>query len=74
MSLTIFGISKRSFQRDRKKSLYWLGHLGANYQRFLEAFLHIPPEKTVIFVPCAENFFSSGSRRERPFYECFCDN
>ena len=36
MSLTIFGISKSSFQRGRKRSLYWLGHLGAIYQRVLE--------------------------------------
>ena len=42
MSLTVFGISKSSFQRDQKKSLYWLGHLGAIYQRVLEKILKIP--------------------------------
>ena len=46
----------------RKRSLYWLGHLGAIYQRVYKNFLHIPPEKTFKFVPYAENFFSSGSR------------
>ena len=47
---------------DRKRSLYWLGHLGTIYQRFLENFLHIPPEKTADFAPCAKDFPSSGSR------------
>ena len=46
----------------RKRSLYWLGHLGTIYQRVLENFLHIPPEKTADFVPCAKDFPSSGSR------------
>ena len=39
MSLTIFGISKGKFQRFRKISLYWLGHLGAIYQRSGKHFL-----------------------------------
>ena len=51
----------------RKRSLYWLGHLGAIYQRVYKNFLHIPPEKTFKFVPYAENFFSSGSRWETLF-------
>ena len=67
MSLTVFGISKSSFQRDWKRSLYRLGHLGAIYQRVYKNFLHIPPEKTFKFVPYAENFFSSGSRWETLF-------
>ena len=58
---------KEKFSTGSKKSLYWLGHLGANYQRVLENFLHIPPEKTFTFAPCAEDFPSSGSRRETHF-------
>ena len=50
------------FNGSRKRSLYWLGHLGAIYQRVLEKFLHLPPEKTFRFVPSAGNFISSGSR------------
>ena len=46
----------------RKRSLYWLGHLGVIYQRVLENNLHIPPEKTFTFAPSTENFFSSDSR------------
>ena len=55
------------FNGIEKRSLYWLGHLGAIYQRVLENNLHIPPEKTFTFAPCTENFFSSGSRWERHF-------
>ena len=50
------------FNGIRKRSLYWLGYLGAIYQRVFENFLHIPPEKTVDFVPCAKDLSSSGSR------------
>ena len=51
------------FNGNEKRSLYWLGHLGAIYQRDLENFFHIPPEKTFTFAPCAEDFpASSGSR------------
>ena len=39
------------FNGDRKRSLYWLGHLGTIYQRVLENFLHIPPEKQLISHP-----------------------
>ena len=53
-----------------KRSLYWLGHLGAIYQRVLENNLHIPPEKTFTFAPCTKNFFSSGSRSDWHFGEC----
>lgn len=40
------------FNGSRKRSLYWLGHLGAIYQRVLENNLYIPPEKTFTFAPC----------------------
>ena len=49
------------FNGIEKRSLYWLGHLGAIYQRVLENNLHIPPEKTFRFVPGTGNFLSSGS-------------
>ena len=55
------------FNGIRKRSLYWLGHLGVIYQRVLENNLHIPPEKTFTFAPSTENFFSSDSRWERHF-------
>ena len=55
------------FNGIRKRSLYWLGHLEAIYQRVLENFLLIPPEKTFTFVPGAGNFLSSGSRWESHF-------
>lgn len=58
---------RANFNGIRKRSLYWLGHLGAIYQRFLENFLHIPPEKTFKFAPWSEDFCSSGSRRELHF-------
>ena len=58
------------FNRIRKRSLYWLGHLGAIYQRVLENNFHIPPEKTFRFVPGAGNFLSSGSRWKWRFGEC----
>ena len=50
------------FNEIRKRSLYWLGYLGTIYQQVFENFLHIPPEKTADFVPCAKDFPSSGSR------------
>ena len=60
------------FNGIRKRSLYWLGHLGANYQRVLEAFLHIPPEKTFTFAPCTEEFTFKWSRWETLFvHSCF---
>ena len=63
---------KEKFSTGSKKSLYWLGHLGANYQRFLEAFLHIPPEKTFTFAPCTEEFTFKWSRWETLFvHSCF---
>jgi hypothetical protein len=66
MSITIFGISEGGFQRSQKRSLYWLGHLEANYQRVLEKILknsHIPPEETLKFAPYLAYFFPvfSGS-------------
>ena len=42
---------------SKKRSLYWLGHLGAIYQRVLEKFLHIPPEKHSDSYPAQEIFF-----------------
>ena len=57
---------------SKKRSLYWLGYLGANYQRFLKAFLHIPPEKTFTFAPCTEEFTFKWSRWETLFvHSCF---
>ena len=55
--LSLFSEFQRAiFNGSRKRSLYWLGHLGVIYQRVLENNLHIPPEKTFIFVPCTEEF------------------
>ena len=62
-SLSLYSeFRKAIFNGIRKRSLYWLGYLGAIYQRIFENFLHIPPEKTADFVPCAKDFPSSGSR------------
>ena len=55
------------FNGIRKRSLYWLGHLGAIYQRVLENNFHIPPEKTFRFVPCTEEFPFKWSRWETLF-------
>ena len=67
-SLSLYSeFQKAIFNGDRKRFLYWLGHLEAIYQRVLENFLHIPPEKTFRFVPSAGNFLSSGSRWEKLF-------
>ena len=49
-------VQRTIFNGIRKRSLYWLGHLGAIYQRVLENNLHIPPEKTSTFVPYTEEF------------------
>jgi len=66
--LSLYSEFQRAFfNGGRKSSLYWLGHLGAIYQRVLENFLHIPPEKIFRFVPGAGNFLSSGSLRESHF-------
>ena len=46
------------FNGIEKRSLYWLGHLGAIYQRVLENNLHIPPEETFKFVPLLNIFFA----------------
>lgn len=74
MSLTIFGISKSRFQRKRKKIPLLVrtfrSDLSTVWKTLFENCSHIPPEKTVIFVPCAENFFSSGSRWGWRFGEC----
>ena len=61
MSLTIFGISKSSFQRGRKKTPLLVrtfrGELSTVCSTHFENCSHIPSEETVIFVPCAETFF-----------------
>ena len=51
------------FNGIRKRSLYWLGHLGVIYQRVLENNFHIPPEETFKFVPYLTYFLThfSGS-------------
>lgn len=58
------------FNGIRKRSLYWLGHLAPIIDGMANTFWnrpHIPPEKAFIFEPCAGDFLSSGSRRERYF-------
>ena len=71
MSLTIFGISKSNFQRDRKKIPLLVrtfrSNLSTGLREDFEKLSHIPPEKTFTFAPCAEDFLSSGSRWETLF-------
>jgi len=53
------------FNGIRKRSLYWLGHLGVIYQRVLENNFHIPPEETFKFVPYLTYFLTH-------FFREFC--
>ena len=57
------------FNRIEKRSLYWLGHLGAIYQRVtgkdFEKLPHIPPEETFKSVPYLTSFLTR-------FFMVFC--
>ena len=53
------------FNGIRKRSLYWLGHLEAVYQRIFEGFLHIPPEETFKLAPYLTYFLTR-------FFREFC--
>ena len=67
--LTIFGTTENENQRLQQSSLpvrTFRGELSTVFENYL----HIPPEKAFIFVPFAENFFSSGSRWDWHFGEC----
>ena len=53
------------FNRNRKRFLYWLGHLVAIYQRIFEGFLHTPPEETFKLAPYLTYFLTR-------FFREFC--
>ena len=57
------------FNGGEKRSLYWLGHLGAIYQRVtgkdFEKLPHIPPEETFKSVPYLTSFLTR-------FFMVFC--
>jgi len=59
------------FNGIRKRSLYWLGHLGAIYQRILENFLHIPPEKQPISYPVQKISLQVVAGKNRIFSTTF---
>ena len=55
------------FNGGRKRSLYWLGHLGAIYQRVLEnIFIYLQKKHSHSYL-AQKNFRSSGSRWETHF-------
>ena len=59
---------KAVFDGGQKRSLYWLGHLGAIYQRVLEKILKtpsLPPEEIFKFVPYLTSFLTC-------FFREFC--
>ena len=55
------------FNGIEKRSLYWLGHLGAIYQRVLEnIFIYLQKKHSHSYL-AQKNFLSGGSRWERHF-------
>jgi len=55
------------FNGIRKRSLYWLGHLGSIYQRVLKTiFIYLQKKHSHSYL-VQKNFLSSGSRWERRF-------
>ena len=68
MSLTVFGISKSSFQREQKKIPLLVRTFRSDLSTGFGKHLHIPPEETFKFVPLLNIFFA-------PFFQgVLCHN